>query len=89
MKIRTDYIYPPIPIRSNDWTAVDSDTYDGADDSNCPIGFGATEQEAIDDLKDAMCRDSGADVAAENGDCKSCGAPRPGECRAVVVRTAP
>ena len=29
MKIRTDYIYPPIPDRSCDWVAVDDDTYDG------------------------------------------------------------
>lgn len=47
MRIRTDFIYPPIPIRDFDWQAVDSDTYDG---EGCPIGFGKTEQEAIDDL---------------------------------------
>ncbi len=33
------------------WTAVDDDTYDGAPDSKCPIGWGSTEEEAIDDLK--------------------------------------
>ena len=47
MKIRTEYVYPPIPIRQFDWSAVDDDTYDGP---GCPIGTGATEQEAIDDL---------------------------------------
>ena len=47
MKIRTTYIYPPIPIRDCDWAAVDDDTYDGP---GCPIGTGATEQEAIADL---------------------------------------
>jgi hypothetical protein len=47
MKIRTDFIYPPIPFRNHDWCAVDDDTYDG---HGCPIGYGATEAEAIKDL---------------------------------------
>lgn len=53
MAIRTDFIYPPIPDRRFDWCAVDDDTYDGAPDSGTrhEIGYGATEQEAIDDLK--------------------------------------
>ena len=46
MKIETKYVYPPIPIRRFDWSAIDADTYDGEG----PIGFGATEQAAIDDL---------------------------------------
>lgn len=46
MKIITNHIYPPIPIRQFDWSAVD-DNYE----PGCPIGYGATEQEAIDDLK--------------------------------------
>ena len=46
MKIRTEYVYPPIPIRQFDWSAVDDDTYE----PGCPIGSGRTEQEAIDDL---------------------------------------
>jgi hypothetical protein len=50
MNIRTEYVFPPIPDRRFDWSAVDDDTYDGAEDSHCPIGHGATEQEAIDDL---------------------------------------
>jgi hypothetical protein len=50
MNIRTNFEYPPIPDRRFDWSAVDDDTYDGAEDSNCPIGRGATEQEAINDL---------------------------------------
>ena len=50
MKIQTDFIYPPIPTRNCDWVAVDSDTYDGAPDCNCPIGRGATEAEAVADL---------------------------------------
>jgi hypothetical protein len=51
MKIRTSYWAKPIPIRAFDWSAVDDATYDGAGDSHCPIGYGATERDAIDDLK--------------------------------------
>lgn len=47
MKIVTDYDPKPIPLRQFDWSAVDDDTYD---DVGGPIGYGATEQEAIDDL---------------------------------------
>jgi len=32
MKITTEYVYPPIPCRQYDWSAVDSDTYDWAPD---------------------------------------------------------
>lgn len=45
-KIVTKYDPPAIPIRDCDWSAV-FDDYDLGD----PIGHGATEQEAIDDLK--------------------------------------
>lgn len=48
-RIRTDYIYPPIPVRSFDWQA----TGDGYE-PGCPIGHGATEREAIEDLLDQM-----------------------------------
>jgi hypothetical protein len=47
MKIRTHYDPAPIPLRQFDWCAVDDSTYDGP---GCPVGYGATEQEAIDDL---------------------------------------
>lgn len=55
MKIVTSFDYPPIPIRNMDWSAIDADTYDCdcAQDgffTNCPIGHGATEEEAIADL---------------------------------------
>ena len=50
MKIKTNFEYPPIPIRDFDWSAIDDDTYDGAEDSHCPIGWGRTEEEAIADL---------------------------------------
>ena len=51
MKIRTEFVYPPIPIRSHDWIAVDDDTYDGP---GSPIGSGATEAEAIVDLHEQL-----------------------------------
>ena len=46
MKIRTDYWPKPIPPRQFDWTAIDENYEPGGH-----IGFGRTEQEAIDDLK--------------------------------------
>jgi hypothetical protein len=45
-KIITSFIYPPIPIRQFDWCAH----YDNYE-PGCPMGHGATEQEAIEDLK--------------------------------------
>jgi hypothetical protein len=50
MRVRTEYDPPPIPVRSCDWSAVDDDTYDGAPDQHSPVGYGATEQAAIEDL---------------------------------------
>jgi hypothetical protein len=50
LKIRTDFVYPPIPLRDFDWCAVDDDTYDGAPECRCPIGYGRTEEAAIADL---------------------------------------
>ena len=56
MKIRTSFDYPPIPVRNFDWSAIDEDTYDGAEDSSTrgQIGRGATEAEAIADLMDQL-----------------------------------
>jgi hypothetical protein len=51
VKIRTEYVYPPIPIRDFDWSAVDDDTYDG---EGCPIGHGRTEEAAIADLMEQI-----------------------------------
>lgn len=51
MKITTSFEYPPIPIRRSDWSAIDSDTYDGP---GCPIGRGENEIEAVRDLLDQM-----------------------------------
>jgi hypothetical protein len=50
MKIKTEFVYPPIPVRAFDWQAYDDDTYDGSG----PVGTGATEAEAIDDLKEQL-----------------------------------
>jgi hypothetical protein len=55
VKIKTNFDYPPIPIRSMDWSAIDEDTYDCDCDQDgffslSPIGRGATEAEAIADL---------------------------------------
>ena len=46
MKIETSYNFM--------WTAIDADTYDGAEDSNCPIGHGRTEREAINELVEQL-----------------------------------
>lgn len=62
MKIRTTNVCPPIPDRSCDWSAVDDETYEGSEESNCPIGRGATERDAINDLVQQM-----VDNAYDNG----------------------
>ena len=57
--IRTNNECPPIPDRRFDWSAVDLDEYDCDCDQDGffslgPIGHGATEQEAIDDLLEQL-----------------------------------
>jgi hypothetical protein len=49
MKIITEHVYPPIPTREFDWSAV-SDNYE----PGAPIGWGKTEADAIADLRDQM-----------------------------------
>jgi hypothetical protein len=51
MKIRTIPDNTGIAPRDSVWQAVDDDTYDGP---NCPIGLGATEEEAIADLLEQL-----------------------------------
>lgn len=46
MKITTTYVYPPIPDRRWDWSAVDDNTYEPGG----YIGQGPTEAAAIADL---------------------------------------
>lgn len=58
VKIVTHYDPKPIPSRNMDWTAV-TDNYDCDCDqdgyfSTDPMGFGATEQEAIEDLQEMI-----------------------------------
>ena len=61
MELSTEFVYPPIPCRNSDWSAIDSNTFDADYDcesgsfvTRCPIGRGATESEAIEDLLDQM-----------------------------------
>ena len=49
MKIITSHDRPPIPVRHLDWSAC----LDGQEETG-PYGHGATEQEAIDDLKEIL-----------------------------------
>lgn len=50
-RILTDHWAKPIPLNNFDWSAVFED-YDGAPDAGFnPVGYGATEAEAIADLK--------------------------------------
>lgn len=48
-RIVTEYEYPPIPLRSWDWSAVE-DGYEPGD----PIGRGASELAAIADLQEQI-----------------------------------
>jgi hypothetical protein len=50
MKVVTNFWLKPVPSRRFDWSAIDDDTYDGAPDSRCPVGYGKTEEDAIADL---------------------------------------
>lgn len=54
LKVRTDCICPPIPVRDFDWCAVLDDYYDGAPDTphglDTLMGTGINENAAIDDL---------------------------------------
>lgn len=52
MRVITSYDPPPIPMRNHDWSAVDDETYGGEESD--PIGYGATEIEAIRDLLDQI-----------------------------------
>jgi hypothetical protein len=49
MNIKTEYVYPPIPVRDLDWQAC----VEGWEPGD-PIGVGATEKAAIADLMDQM-----------------------------------
>jgi hypothetical protein len=49
MKIKT-YEHPWNQWEGITWNAIDEDTYDGAEDSHCPVGHGSTEHDAIINL---------------------------------------
>jgi hypothetical protein len=55
VRIVTHYDPSPIPDRSMDWSAVDDHSYGGAPGDK--IGYGATEQAAIDDLREQYAED--------------------------------
>ena len=46
MTIIAVYVHPPIPFPDWDWCAYDEASYE----PGCPIGWGATEREAREDL---------------------------------------
>lgn len=57
IELNTSFVYPAIPTRNFDWSAIDSNTFDadfaGEEDgyvTHCPHGAGETEIEAINDL---------------------------------------
>lgn len=59
--LETVFVYPPIPTRTCDWTAYDGNTLDADFDydrgcyvSTKPVGWGATEAEAIQDFFDQL-----------------------------------
>jgi hypothetical protein len=39
------------------WTAIDSGSYDGADDAHSPVGWGNSERDAVDDLVEQIVED--------------------------------
>lgn len=47
-RIVTRFVNPPVPFRHSDWEAH----FDGQEDG--PIGYGETEERAIDDLHEFM-----------------------------------
>lgn len=78
MKIITEYVHPPIPIRTMDWSAA-SDNYE----PGAPLEYAATEKEAVENLLDNYCKDRGADVD-HNNDCRLCLATTSEKCKAVL-----
>lgn len=46
MKLMIAHEVTPIPDRRFDWYCYDDDTYE----PGCPVGYGATRQEAIDNF---------------------------------------
>ena len=55
-KIRTSFVYPPIPDRRFDWQAVYDDD-EPNDNGQMDVGHGRTEAEAISDLTENYPRE--------------------------------
>lgn len=85
MKIQTDYWAKPIPIRRFDWCATweNYEGGDGYDERPGPVGYGATEQEAIDDLLEIAppCKNDGVPYVRQDGGCLKCDADSGEACR--------
>ena len=54
MKIAFEHVFPPIPCRDYDWSALDDDTYCGCEECHYPVGYGRTRLAALLDLWDQM-----------------------------------
>ena len=64
--IKTEHVFPPIPTRGSDWCAW----FDGEEELG-GYGWGATEREAIESLKEA--RGICLHCDRHEGDVKTCG----------------
>lgn len=51
-QIKTEFVYPPIPLRQFDWCAY----FDGEEEGG-PYGWGHTKEEAIADLMEEASHD--------------------------------
>lgn len=65
MQVKTEFTFPPIPVRDHDWHAwIDGLEEDGF------YGHGCTEKEAIEDLiegyGDTYCHDCHSQIFAED-----------------------
>ena len=85
MKIETHYWRKPIPTAQFDWSAT-YDNYeggDGYDERPGPVGYGATEEEAISELLDIAppCKNESPYVRNDGG-CLKCDADAGEVCRA-------
>lgn len=49
MEIGTSFVFPPIPTRAFDWQAFVVDMEDES-----PVGYGATEAEALEELNQIL-----------------------------------
>lgn len=51
-QVEAYYSMTPLPVRDFDWSAIDANSYDGQ--SNDPVGYGKTKEEAIRDLVEQL-----------------------------------